>query len=219
MIERISQTFEHYFSERLLLYDVSLFDVTGGNVPTVVFLDESMQLHFIRLQEMYSRSDLPNSERKFPNIWKYRLNHINKKQKSRLTTRKFDGPSSDLITVPPEFWMNSFKVKEMSAGPDSVMMLVESKAQEEERKCVVTYSISKNTFKHHNISFDTCLCLSNSALFPTLLITNQAIAVSLSGTSQEQLIDIVSFVYFINVKCFPTYSVCSLLYIEVYIVS
>lgn len=176
-----------------MLYDVCFFDITDGTVPTVVLLDESMQLHFIKLEELDSRSTPISVERKAANIWKYRLNHVNAKHRIRLTSRRFDGSSSNLVTIPPEFWMNDYRVIELVATSESVMMLVKSKSEEDEKKCIVTYNMVANTFKHHDVSFDTCLCPSNTLLFPTLLVTSESIAVGLNGTSQEQLIDIVSF--------------------------
>ena len=135
------------------------------------------------------------ADRKFSSILGYRINKVEGNSRQFKRRRNTAQSEVDCLTIPTEEWMKDFECTNLSVSNESVLILLKSKQRYEDKSIIVSYQIKKNKFHFLDIEENTCLCICNNPYFPTLLVSNFAITIPTFDTSQEQLIDTVSFYF------------------------
>jgi len=178
------------------LYDVQYLDVIDcSRFPTIVLIDESLQTHFLQLKENNHSLFSSTSDKRWPNIWSYRLNRIIDKQKNQRRRRKDYLYQQDVLTIPPEDWMREYECLCLKASGNSILMLLQTKGRNSDnQQTLVSYDITKSTFEVLMLDSIVSLCLCDNPVYPTLMLSRTSINIPTYGTSQEQLIDTVCIV-------------------------
>lgn len=94
--------------------------------------------------------------------------------------------------VPPQEWMKTYNVCEISTTKSSISLIFKSKNKTEPTKNFVKYNYATKEYFVREISEDVCLCINENEVYPSLFISSSIISLYLYDITQEQLIDTVS---------------------------
>ena len=77
-----------FYLEKLLFYDVLGFGIFGGDNPILALVDEINQIHFLKLRELWNTQIDSAADKKWTDIWKFRLNQAKNTRKQKLKNRR-----------------------------------------------------------------------------------------------------------------------------------
>ncbi|XP_057317052.1 spatacsin-like [Hydractinia symbiolongicarpus] len=176
--------------EKLLLYDVQHLGVYGGDKPTLCIVDDINQLHFIKILNLWQEHKAP--EKKWSNFWKDHIKETKRKYKQEYGNVNDKHTDHLKITiVPPQEWMETYNVCEISTTKSSISLIFQSKNKTESTKNFVKYNYATKKYFVREISEDVCLCINENEVYPSLFISRSIISLYLYDITQEQLIDTI----------------------------